>query len=118
MCTLLFAMFIAFMAVISLAPDCFSAQYFVAQQSPEASDENPGTAVEPLRTIGAAISMVKEGDSIVIHEGVYRERVQLPEGKPHFPISIQAATDDGEYEEVIINGADIIDDWEPYQDRI
>ena len=115
MCTLFFAMFIAFMAVISLAPDCFSAQYFVAQQDPEASDENPGTSVEPLRTIGVAISMVKEGDSIVIHEGVYRERVQLPEGKPHSPISIQAAKEDGEYEEVIINGADVIDNWERYQ---
>jgi hypothetical protein len=73
----------------------------VAQQSPEASDENPGTAVEPLKTIGKAISMVKEGDSIVIHEGVYRERVQLPEGEAHSPISIQAAKEDGEYEEEV-----------------
>ena len=70
MCTFFFAIFAAFMAVLSLAQDCFSAQHFVAQQDPEASDENPGSSVEPFKTIGKAISMVREGDSIVIHEGV------------------------------------------------
>jgi len=116
MCILLFTIIVAFATVVSCASDCFAAQYFVAQQNPEASDENPGTSAKPFETIGKAISVVKEGDSIVVHEGVYRERIQLPEGKPESPISIQAAVkEDGGYEEVVINGADIIDSWENYQ---
>ena len=117
MCALFFAILVALMTVLSLTPNCFSAEYFVAQQNPEASDENPGASAKPLRTIGKAASMVKKGDSIVIHKGVYREEVRLPEGKSHSPVSIQAAREDGEYEEVIINGADIISDWESYQGK-
>ncbi len=115
MCTLLFLVALL-AAALSFAPECLSAQYIVAQQHPEASDENPGTAVKPFRTIGKAILAVKEGGSILVHSGIYRERIQLPEGKPHSPISIQAAVkENGEYEEVIINGADVISDWERYQ---
>ena len=95
---------------------CYSAQYFVAQQNPEASDETPGTLSKPFRTIGKAISTVREGDSIVVYKGVYREEIQMPEGKLQSPISIEAAfrreEEDGEYEEVVISGADIVSDWE------
>jgi len=113
---LLFAVFVAFTTVISYASDCLSHEYFVAQENPEASDENSGTSASPFKTINRAVSVVEAGDSIVVHRGVYREEVKLPEGKPHAPISIQSAVrDDGKYEEVIINGADVIDSWESHQ---
>jgi len=102
--------------VASFAAYGSSAQYFVAQQGSGASDENPGTSARPFRTIGKALSVVKEGDSIIVHKGVYRERIQIPEGRLHAPISIVAAVKEGgKYEEVIISGADIIDSWEHYQ---
>jgi hypothetical protein len=118
MSMLLFAVVLV-LTIASFAPDCYSAQYFVAQQNPEASDENPGTLAKPFRTIGKAISAVREGDSIVVHKGIYREEIKMPEGKLQSPISIEAASrvgeEDGEYEEVVISGADIISNWERYQ---
>lgn len=99
------------------ASQCPAAQYFVSQQNTKASDENSGTQDEPFMTIGKAISVVKEGDSIVVHKGMYRERVQLPKGQLNSPISIEVAVDEnGKYEEVVITGADVISDWERYED--
>ncbi|MBM3213125.1 DUF1565 domain-containing protein, partial [Candidatus Poribacteria bacterium] len=99
-----------------LVSECTATIYSVAQKDPKALDENPGSEDLPFLTIGKAVSVVKPGDSIIVREGIYREKVQLPEGKPQFPISIEAAVkDNGEYEEVIINGADIISNWELYQ---
>ena len=89
----------------------FAAQYIVDQHHPDASDENPATAEKPLKTIGKALSMAQPGDSIVLHQGTYRERIELPKGEPQRPISIESATD----AEVIISGADVIDQWESYQ---
>lgn len=115
MYALLFIVLLAFATVLSYAPGCFSAQYFVAQ-SPESSDENPGTSDRPFRTINKAISIIEAGDLIVVHGGIYRESIKLPKGNPSAPISIQAAPkQDGGCENVIINGADIISDWKPYE---
>ena len=108
--------FTAFVTILSLASDCFSAQHFVSQQNPEAADENPGTLTKPYKTIGKAISVAEAGDSIIVYEGIYHERIKIPEGKPGAPVSIRAAArENGDYEEVVISGADIIDSWESYE---
>ncbi|MEO1244344.1 MAG: right-handed parallel beta-helix repeat-containing protein [Pseudomonadota bacterium] len=44
------------------------------------NDSNPGTAEEPLRSISAAASIAEPGDTITVHEGVYREQVNPPRG--------------------------------------
>lgn len=91
---------------------CFGAQYFVSQEDPFASDDNQGTKEKPFKTISKAVSVLKEGDSVIVGKGVYRERVVLPSGKVNSPVSIEAAIDQNRrYEEVFISGADILSNW-------
>jgi len=60
------------------------------------------------RTIGAALADARAGDRIVIHGGVYREKLTLERsGSADAPISIEAA--EGEY--VVLTGADHLTNW-------
>jgi len=87
---------------------CLGAEYHVAQERPRASDDNAGTAAMPWKTISRAAEVLQPGDTVTVHEGVYREYVQPKRsGKEGAPIAYRAA--DGE--RVIITGADVIDDW-------
>jgi alpha-N-arabinofuranosidase len=88
----------------------YSKTYIVNQHHPEASDENQGTENMPLRTISKATELVKAGERILIHGGVYREMVILKnEGtSPNKMISIEAFPG----EEVIIKGSRILkNEW-------
>ncbi len=49
--------------------------YYVAQQQPQASDENPGTVQQPFATIAAAAKVLQPGDTVIVASGVYREHV-------------------------------------------
>ena len=48
--------------------------YFV---SPNGSDTNPGTFLQPWRTIGKAARTVVPGDSVYVRAGIYNEAVSL-----------------------------------------
>ena len=48
----------------------------VDQRHPEASDDNPGTSDKPFRTINRAAQVVRAGERVQIHSGVYREMVR------------------------------------------
>lgn len=98
--------------------------YHVAQQVPQASDANPGTEKAPWKTISKAAAELAPGDTVMIHEGVYREWVNpARSGSPSAPIVFQGAAN----ESVILSGADVISDWvrkegqiwkkEPWQPR-
>jgi hypothetical protein len=80
------------------------------------SDTAAGTAAAPLLTIGAAAALARPGDTVVVHEGVYREWVNPPRGgTAAAPITYQAALGaDGLYEPVTISGAEVITDWRPH----
>ena len=52
-------------------------RYYVTQNDPKASDDNPGTKELPFKTISKAGTMADHGDLIMIDEGVYREEVPL-----------------------------------------
>jgi hypothetical protein len=54
--------------------------YHVTQGDPQASDENPGTADRPWRTIGKAAATLQPGERVVVHRGVYREWVRPERG--------------------------------------
>jgi hypothetical protein len=43
-----------------------------------ASDSGPGTAAQPYKTIGAAMSRLRPGDDVVVAAGIYREAVVVP----------------------------------------
>ncbi len=76
-------------------------------------DGNPGTEAKPFRTISAAAAIAKSGDSITVHEGVYRERVNPPRGgsSDEQRIVYQAAEGDT----VVIKGSEIVKGWKKLQ---
>ena len=85
-----------------------AATYHVAQESRSASDDSPGDLEHPLKTISKAAELSKAGDGVMIHSGVYRERVLIKNhGTREQPIRIEAA--DGE--RVVLTGADRIQNW-------
>ena len=82
--------------------------YHVAQNRPDASDQNPGTAEKPWKSISKAAETLQAADTIVIHAGIYREHVMPARGGTEsLPITYAAA--DGE--EVVISGADVVTGW-------
>jgi alpha-N-arabinofuranosidase len=84
--------------------------------SPKGDDANDGTRSLPLKTISAAAARSYPGDTITVHEGVYRERISPPRGgaPEDQPIVYQAAA--GERAE--ITGAEIVRGWKPLQNGI
>lgn len=77
--------------------------------SPRGNDHDEGTRGRPLRTISAAAARAQAGDTVTVHEGVYRERVAPPRGGSSEArrITYQAAPG----ERVEISGAEIIKGW-------
>ena len=60
--------------------------------SPTGSDTNPGTQAAPWRTIGKAANVLGPGDTAVIGNGKYVEKVTVTKsGTPTAPIVFQAA---------------------------
>ncbi len=93
--------------------------WHVAQGDPKASDENPGTAELPFRTVSAAAAVACEYDRVVIDEGIYREEVLLARhGHFYYPggwIVYEAVPG----KEVTIKGSDVFDaDWQALDERI
>ena len=84
--------------------------FHVATQSDAASDENPGTVASPWLTLSHAAKVVRPGDTVKIHAGIYREQVRpLVGGTAENPITFEAAGDG----EVVLSGADVAADWVP-----
>ena len=100
--------------VLILAIHCnaVAAELFVSVQG---SDEAPGTRDLPFRTLGHAAGVAKAGDTVVIRGGIYRETLTMRNsGTQTHPVTFMAA--DGE--RVIITGADLVDDFQPYRGGI
>ena len=72
-------------------------------------DANGGTPSQPLRTISAAAALAHPGDTITVHEGVYRECVSPPRGGTSDQERIVYRAAPGE--RVEITGAEIIKGW-------
>ena len=68
----------------------YAAEY---QVSITGLDGNPGTETQPFRTISAAASGAGPGDTITVHAGVYRERVNPPRGGNSDKIRISVQTE-------------------------
>ncbi|MBD3344432.1 MAG: hypothetical protein GF401_05165 [Chitinivibrionales bacterium] len=54
--------------------------WVVDQQHPLASDSNDGTIDSPYLTIAPAADTARPGDTVLVHEGIYRERVAPARG--------------------------------------
>jgi len=79
-------------------------------------DSNPGTQAAPLRTVQRAADLAQAGDTITVHEGVYRERINPPRGgeSAEKRIVYQAAAGG----KVEIKGSEIVRNWQKSQDDV
>ena len=90
----------------------FTKTYYVDGSSAAASDENAGTKARPFKTIQRAAEVLRQGERVVIAEGVYREWVRPRRGGsgPSAMISYQAAPG----AKAVIKGSRVVTDrWEP-----
>jgi len=73
------------------------------------NDSNPGTQDAALRTIQHAADLAQPGDTITVHAGVYRERINPPRGGESDTkrITYQAAPG----EKVEIKGSEVVSNW-------
>jgi len=76
-------------------------------------DSYPGSISQPFETITRAAEVSRAGDTVTVHQGVYRERINPPRGGTgkNKRIIYQAA----EGEKVIIKGSEVLKGWEHLQ---
>lgn len=79
--------------------------------SKEGSDANAGTKEAPFATIQRAADVAVAGDSILVHEGVYREWVKPRNGGLSDDCRITYEAAEGEH--VVIKGSERITGWSP-----
>ena len=82
-------------------------EYHVAKYG---NDKNDGTIKNPFLTISRAAKLADEGDTVIVHEGEYREYVSPEHGARNElgRIVYQAA----EGEKAVIKGSEIVTDWQ------
>ncbi|MCP5537865.1 MAG: carbohydrate-binding protein [Akkermansiaceae bacterium] len=93
-------------ALMIAAPLADAAEFHV---SPSGADSNDGSAGSPFRTIQHSANVAQPGDTITVHEGVYRERIDPPRGGTSDTkrITYQAAAG----ETVVIKGSEPARGW-------
>lgn len=87
------------------APLCAN-EFYVGR---EGDDANPGTRMQPFRTLGHAAEAMAPGDVCIVSRGLYRETVRPPRsGRFEAPIRFMAATG----ETVTVSGTTELTGWE------
>lgn len=79
-------------------------------------DAARGTKAAPLRTIQRAAELAQPGDTITVHEGIYRERINPPRGGTSDKQRIVYRAAPGE--RVEIRGSERIENWVKVQDDV
>lgn len=84
--------------------------------SKSGADHNDGTASTPLKTISSAALLAMPGDTVLVHAGTYRERIDPPRGGTSNTtrITYQAA----EREKVEVLGSEEITNWQCIDENI
>lgn len=77
-------------------------------------DQNTGTATAPFLTINHAAQIALAGDTVIVHEGTYREAVRPRFGGTHPTRRIVYKAADGE--KVVIKGSEQLSCWEKVKD--
>lgn len=98
---------LAALSFVPLAVRLPAAELYVA---PNGQDSHPGTPQARLRTIQRAADLAQPGDTITVHQGVYRERVNPPRGGESDEKRIVYRAARGE--RVVITGSEVVKGWE------
>jgi alpha-N-arabinofuranosidase len=96
----------AVVSALALASAARATEYHVSLQG---RDANAGTSAAPFRTIQRAADAAQAGDTITVHEGIYRERVNPPRGGRSDAERIVYRAAPGETVE--IRGSEIVRGW-------
>jgi hypothetical protein len=80
------------------------------------SDSWEGAPDRPLRTINCAAELAQAGDTVVVHEGVYREWVRPRRGGSSGSRRITYEAAPGEH--VVIKGSEQVTGWERVEDGV
>ncbi len=78
--------------------------------SKNGNDKNAGTEVSPFLTISHAAAIAEEGDTVIVHAGIYRECVDPANGARSSVTRITYTAAEGE--RVVIKGSEEVSDWE------
>ncbi len=73
-------------------------------------DANRGSKASPLKTITVAANRAQPGDTVTVHAGIYRERINPPRGGTSDTLRITYQAAPGE--KVTITGSDAVKGWE------
>ena len=87
-----------------------AASRFVNPANPAAVDAGQGTAAQPWRTIGFAMSQLQPGDRLQIAAGTYREALLFPEWPTALGTLNTVIEGQGK---VLIKGSVVVDSWMP-----
>ncbi|HOK88473.1 MAG TPA: carbohydrate-binding protein [Candidatus Hydrogenedentes bacterium] len=98
---------VTLLLTLLMGPVCHAREWHV---SPAGDNGNSGDASAPLKTIQAAADRAMPGDTIVIHDGLYRERVDPPRGGTSDTARIVYQAAPGAHPE--IRGSEIVKGWE------
>lgn len=79
-------------------------------------DQASGTAEAPFRTISRAAETALHGDTVIVHEGVYREWVK-PQHGGYSDID-RIVYQSADREKVVIKGSERVESWELYTDTV
>jgi len=102
-----------------LIPIFFACSITLAKEyhvSPNGSDYASGDLATPFKTISYAAQIAQAGDTVMVHEGIYRESVNPINGGTDYLNRILYRTAPGE--KVVIKGSEIINTWQKYKDTI
>jgi hypothetical protein len=84
-------------------------EYHVSVQGNDAGDGGPAS---PLKTISAAARLAQPGDTITVHAGTYRERINPPRGGESDARRIVYQAAPGE--EAVIKGSEVVHGWQQF----
>lgn len=87
--------------------------YHVAKNG---SDKNNGTKENPFFTIQKAADIAVAGDTVLVHEGEYREWVRPRNSGAHENCRIVYQAAEGEH--VVIKGSEKVENWEPVEGTV
>ena len=105
--------FVAILAVLSLSTSLHARTFYIAFNG---NDANPGTDDAPFRTIQHAANLAQPGDTITVHEGIYRERIDPPRGGTSDTNRIVYQAAPGE--KPVITGSEPVKNWVKVQDDV